>query len=233
MSKRRTIILAIILVLIGVFAIITSSYAYYTVSLHRYGNTLVSVTSSCAGVQMNANSITLSGDAAAPVADQKVLNSINNSMYRYEFTITSDCDNEPISIIFAPTTTSSEYLINALRYVIVEAGGSLPSAGSYMADSQYKTLSSVVRNELNKTYGLTFTYGYNLLKTSIDKEEKSYFLYLWIDEHEGDKTHNGLNTGLTMNQSMEAYIVVSSHRGNDEYEINNLFRFYNTNNDVE
>ena len=230
MSKKRTIILAIILVLIGIFAIITSSYAYYTVSLHRFGNTLVSTTSSCAGIQMNANSIVLSGDSAAPVADQKVLNSLNNSMYRYEFTISSDCNNEPITVIFVPSTSSSEELLNSLRYVIVEAGDSLPSEGSYMIDSQYKTLSSVVRNELNKAYGLTFTNGYSLLKTTINEEDKTYFLYLWVDEYEGDKTHQGLNEGFTMNKSMEAHIIVSAHRGDNEDEINNVFRFYNSNN---
>ena len=213
-DKLRDRILWVLFILIGICTLISVSYAYFVVSGANNANLNISVSApSCASIDITSGtSVNITGEYAAPISDAKALSS---DVFRSSFTLKNGCDKEQsLSVLLVPSS-SSTMNPKALKYVLIEQDASLPKEGTLVTKEM--ELSANTQKELLSKYGQTYNVkaGYELTNVSISSnEEKSYYLYLWIDYDEG-----GLGNGITLNTNLTSALVLGT--GTDVGELSN------------
>ena len=204
-DKLRDKILWVLFILIGICTLISVSYAYFVVSGANNANLNISVSApSCASIDITSGtSINITGEYAAPISDAKALSS---DVFRSSFTLKNGCNKEQsLSVLLVPSN-SSTMNPKALKYVLIEQNSALPNEGTLVTKEM--ELSANTQKELLSKYGQTYnvTTGYELTNVSISaNEEKSYYLYLWIDYDEG-----GLGNGITLNTNLTSTLVLGT-----------------------
>ena len=204
-DKLRDKILWVLFILIGICTLISVSYAYFVVSGANNANLNISVSApSCASIDITSGtSINITGEYAAPVSDAKALSS---DVFRSSFTLKNGCNKEQsLSVLLVPSN-SSTMNPKALKYVLIEQNSALPNEGTLVTKEM--ELSANTQKELLSKYGQTYNVktGYELTNVSIaSNEEKSYYLYLWIDYDEG-----GLGNGITLNTNLTSTLVLGT-----------------------
>ena len=204
-DKLRDRILWVLFILIGICTLISVSYAYFVVSGANNANLNISVSApSCASIDITSGtSINITGEYAAPISDAKALSS---EVFRSSFTLKNGCNKEQsLSVLLVPSS-SSTMNPKALKYVLIEQNSTLPKEGTLVTKEM--ELSANTQKELLSKYGQTYnvTTGYELTNVSISaNEEKSYYLYLWIDYDEG-----GLGNGITLNTNLTSTLVLGT-----------------------
>ena len=204
-DKLRDRILWVLFILIGICTLISVSYAYFVVSGANNANLNISVSApSCASIDITSGtSINITGEYAAPISDAKALSS---DVFRSSFTLKNGCNKEQsLSVLLVPSN-SSTMNPKALKYVLIEQNATLPNEGTLVTKEM--ELSANTQKELLSKYGQTYnvTTGYELTNVSISSnEEKSYYLYLWIDYDEG-----GLGNGITLNTNLTSTLVLGT-----------------------
>ena len=215
-DKLRDRILWVLFILIGICTLISVSYAYFVVSGANNANLNISVSApSCASIDITSGtSINITGEYAAPVSDAKALSS---DVFRSSFTLKNGCNKEQsLSVLLVPSN-SSTMNPKALKYVLIEQNSALPNEGTLVTKEM--ELSANTQKELLSKYGQTYNVktGYELTNVSIaSNEEKSYYLYLWIDYDEG-----GLGNGITLNTNLTSTLVLGT--GTDIGTITTLY----------
>ena len=204
-DKLRDKILWVLFILIGICTLISVSYAYFVVSGANNANLNISVSApSCASIDITSGtSINITGEYAAPISDAKALSS---DVFRSSFTLKNGCNKEQsLSVLLVPSN-SSTMNPKALKYVLIEQNATLPNEGTLVTKEM--ELSANTQKELLSKYGQTYNVkaGYELTNVSISaNEEKSYYLYLWIDYDEG-----GLGNGITLNTNLTSTLVLGT-----------------------
>ena len=204
-DKLRDKILWVLFILIGICTLISVSYAYFVVSGANNANLNISVSApSCASIDITSGtSINITGEYAAPISDAKALSS---DVFRSSFTLKNGCNKEQrLSVLLVPSS-SSTMNPKALKYVLIEQNSTLPNEGTLVTKEM--ELSANTQKELLSKYGQTYNVktGYELTNVSIaSNEEKSYYLYLWIDYDEG-----GLGNGITLNTNLTSTLVLGT-----------------------
>ncbi|MBQ6840959.1 MAG: hypothetical protein IJO63_02435 [Bacilli bacterium] len=211
-EQNRKTLLSIISTLILICTLISGSYAFYVIAVSEKVDIATEVKiPACASADLgSATQISLTGDTAAPISDLKALSS---TTYRYAFKVTNNCNVTSKLVISLAPSTSSTLPANALKYAIVEQGGSLPTAGSYLnSGNSEKLLTSQIVSEVKANTNITVKYGYELLNTTISAgTSKNYYLYLWVDYYEGDRTQTGANNNITLNKTFSGQLIVSDY----------------------
>ncbi|MBQ6840960.1 MAG: hypothetical protein IJO63_02440 [Bacilli bacterium] len=213
-KEKRKITLSVISTLILICTIISASYAFYVIAVSEKVDIATEVKiPACASADLgSATKISLTGDNAAPISDLKALSS---TTYRYAFTVTNNCSVTSNLVISVAPTTSSTMPMTALKYALVEQSADAPKHGSYFNDA--KALTAQIVSEVKANANVTVDVGYEILSTTIAAgKTKSYYLYLWVDYYEGDKTQTGANNNITLNKSFEGQLIISDYKSASE-----------------
>ena len=198
----RNKLLYVIAGLLVLCTFISISYAYYTISPSTKQD--ISSSSSFTNcLSLNVSSVVnISGNYAVPISDTKALSYDN---YRVALSITNNC-SESLNVKLAYAPGSANTLApSALKYAIYEQSGTKPTSGSYLLSKGIALSNSVISDVAAKT-GDTVSIGYELTDsiTLAANSTKSYYVYTWIDENEGDAGNN-----TTMNKVVSMHLVLS------------------------
>ena len=198
----RNKLLYVIAGLLVLCTFISVSYAYYTISPSTKQD--ISASSSFTNcLSLNVSSVVnISGNYAVPISDTKALSYDN---YRVALSITNSC-SESLNVKLAYAPGSANTLApSALKYAIYEQSGTKPTSGSYLLTKGIALSNNVISDVAAKT-GDTVSIGYELTDsiTLSANSTKSYYVYTWIDENEGDAGNN-----TTMNKVVSMHLVLS------------------------
>lgn len=213
MMKKRKIILSIIMVMLVICTLLSVSYAFYTINAGDQIAELGTETiiPSCADAPLSGGTIVaLKNDNSSPVSDAKALNS--GDTYRYSFSITNGCTtNYKIKIALAPSVNST-MPYRAIKYALIERNASIPTTGKYLIDLTEEELSSDIVREVYEQTSIDVETGFAILDATLSANEtKDYYLYVWVDYYEGDRTSTGVYNNSTTDTMFTANLVVTGY----------------------
>lgn len=183
---------------------ISGSYAYFKVSSEdNNANINVTVTGpdTCVTVSLsNLTSINIANEYAVPVSDAKAL---SGTVYRSSFDIENSCDSaQTVSLILVPSETSTMPM-GALKYAFADP--TVPSSGTLFSNP-ISLHADIVKEMASKGAG-TVSQGFVITsKTIAASSSESDYIYIWIDEDEGNLARN-----ITMNKVFNGYLTLSTN----------------------
>ena len=208
---KRKIIMYVIIALLLACSYMSVSYAYYTTRKHLEDNIIDVNVPSCINLDLvdsEDSKINISGEASAPMSDQKAIESYDKNL-SYEATVQNGCDEDyEITLMLAPTSSSS-MPHKAVKYAIsiMDSDDKPVFNPSFMVlDNNKKDLPSSVVELIKEKEEESSLCGYEISKFTINKKSKKYIKMIsWIDENEGN-----LGENITVNKSFVAHLIMNS-----------------------
>lgn len=234
------LIYAILFVSVLVVIGITATYAYFKITT-SYSSTLnsISATADCINISYGEENTmdeehVVNLDYNYPISDTYALEKIDPVIVTVKNNCTSNISDVGYSLAITSLANSTGYIsddkikIHIKRQLGTEEETTFRSTGylsgrtMLTSGSTYNYLMDDLSNRANISSYTNKTSYILDSETIANGETNTYKIYLWVDYHEGDITHSGLNDNSTQGQNFAAAISLVVNAEQEKTTAENL-----------
>ena len=186
MNKKKTIILLVIGILVVTTMSIGVTYSFMLPKITKEDNQTDIGINNCAKITLKDNGSTINLENTYPMEEEMGLQTD-----AYEFTVSSTCEEYIGFNLYLTTLTDNEIEDNLIRYAVTDVDDNVLITDLLTNKEKANDLNEEEIKELEKGIEDKRKYTYKVFNNNLYiNEERTYKLYLWIDEKANNDTMN-------------------------------------------